>query len=700
MSGLFLGVAERSPYRTIPPVKVRPLFQASPDRSRWIEPDIDFPNSGMLGWWQPPAEAEQFKAWTFQTEESTTFDSSKDSHDLYFVRTPASPAYELIDFPHLGEPEDIRLCLTKEGIPAGRCASRSLIFRCANGTLLGPLELVLREDRLLLEPRETPAQLSEMPEKLELTTWENHVFMPPKFPLIKIGELDLSTDVLFVKRMLRESRDTGSALLDRAKLTEKQISSFSSVLETLPLNTSRQQRLRRLGQVARDLKEHILLQEDGIRALLSMPDVAAAIEEEKQNVRQSALEERNSEIEALVEKRKELTSGNEKLEHEAARLQAEILSEGARLAQIQAQFKNSIAESFREAESDAGTFLGNVALIKAAVGVSSGRKGVDSDWSQPATISRCLASGDVLRALSESFGRSALDSKGAIALMSSWASGFVPILEGDLATDCLDCVLDTLSGGEGLVLSIPPALSAVSDLRDLMGRSRNGSGNLANFLERVSLYEGLAIVVLEGLNLCQIDNVILPLLSDLLGGNANQVSRTSSGYTHTRLGPWPKNLLIAGTFVPSALSMPKSRQMWQYCSLVSPKRGSAVPQDPRDFGLERISAVEWHSWIASSVLDSDSPMRTLTKYICAKTMAGSSYERSITDFASALDSSLEATDQEKLRVLLRSAILPALVTSHRDSRALLANAPLELGDVDRDIVEVIESLDNSLPQNG
>jgi hypothetical protein len=700
LSGLFLGVAERSPYRTIPPVKVRPLFQASPDRTRWVEPDIDFPNSGMLGWWQPPAEADQFKAWTFQTEESTTFDSTKDSHDLYFVRTPASPAYELIDFPHLAEPEDIRLCLTKEGIPASRCASRSLIFRCANGTLLGPLELVLREDRLLLEPRETLAQLAEMPEKLELTTWANHVFMPPKFSLIKIGELDLSTDVLFVKRMLRESRDVSSALLDRARLTEKQISSFSSVLETLPLNTSRQQRLRRLGQVARDLKEHISLQEDGLDALLSIPDVGAAIEQEKQKTRQSVLEERNSEVEALAEKRKDLASGNEALEQEAARLHAEIRSEETRLTKIHAQFKRSIAESFQEAENSAGTFLGNVALIKAAVGVSPGANDIRSDWSERAVISKSLTSGNVLQALTDSFSRSSLDGNGSIALMSSWASGLVPILEGDLATDCLNCVFDTLTGGESLVLSIPPAMTAVSDLRDLSGRSRNGYGSLASFLERVSSDEGLAIVVLEGLNLCQIDNAVLPLLSDLSCGDPNQTSRTSSGYTHTRLGPWPKNLLIAGTFVPSALSMPKSRRMWQYCSLISPKRKSAAAQDARHFGLESISAVEWHKWVSFAVLGSDSPMRTLAKYICSKTMAGSSYERSMAAFASALDKHLDASDQEKLRMLLRSAILPALVTSQRDSRALLAGAPLELSEPDRDIVEVIEILDNSVPQNG
>jgi hypothetical protein len=700
LSGLFLGVAERSPYRTIPPVKVRPLFQASPDRTRWVEPDIDFPNSGMLGWWQPPAEADQFKAWTFQTEESTTFDSTKDSHDLYFVRTPASPAYELIDFVHLAEPEDIRLCLTKEGIPASQCTTRSLIFRCANGTLLGPLELVLREDRLLLEPRETPAQLAEMPKKLELTTWANHVFMPPKFFLTKVGELDLSSDVLFVKRMLRESRDVGSALLDRAKLTEKQISAFCSVLETLPLNTSRQQRLRRLGQVARDLKEHISLQEDGLDALLSIPDVGVAIEQEKQKARQAVLEERNAEVEALGEKRKQLTSENEELEQKAARLNAEILSEGTRLTQIHAQFKRSIAESFQDAEDNAGNFLGNVALIKAAVGASPDLKEVRSDWSQRAAISKSLKAEDVLQALNDCFSRNALDPDGSIALMSSWASGFVPILEGDLATDCLNCVFDTLTGGESLVLSIPPALTAVSDLGNLSGRSRNGYGSLASFLERVSSDDSLAIVVLEGLNLCQIDNAVLPLLSDLSCGDHNQTSRTSSGYKHTRLGAWPRNLLIAATFVPSALSMPKSRQIWQHCSLISPKRKSVARQDASGLELKSINAIEWRRWVSSAISSSDSPMKILAKYICAKTMASSSYERSMAAFASALDKNLDAPDQQKLRVLLRSAILPVLVTSQRDARALLAGAPLELNEADRDIVEVIEILDNSVPQNG
>jgi hypothetical protein len=161
--------------------------------------------------------------------------------------------------------------------------------------------------------------------------------------------------------MLRESRDIGSALIDRAKLTEKQISAFSGVLEALPLNTSRQQRLRRLGQVARDLKDHISLQEDGLDALLSIPDVAAAIELEKQKARQSVIEERNAKVEALAEKRKQLSTENEELVEKAARLRSEIFSDESRLFQIHAEFERSIAESFQHAEKNAATFLGNIA---------------------------------------------------------------------------------------------------------------------------------------------------------------------------------------------------------------------------------------------------------------------------------------------------------------------------------------------------
>ncbi|MBB5319493.1 coiled-coil domain-containing protein [Tunturibacter empetritectus] len=700
MSGTFLGIAERSLYRTNPPVKVRPLFQASPDRTKWIALEMEFPNSGMLGWWQPPAESEQFKAWTFQTEESGTYDPAKDSHDRYFVRTPATPAIELIDFHHLAEPEDVRLCLTKEGIAADRCATRNLIFRCGDGALIGPMELVVREDRLFLEARETPTQLSEMPNHLEVTNWTNHVFMPPRFSLVKIGDFDLSNDVLFVKRMLRESRDIGSDVIARAKLTEKQISSFCNILETLPLNKSRQQRLRRLTRVAAALGEHISLQEDGLSSLLAIPDIADAIEREKEAARLRAVAEEQAQIEGLLVKQQELVRANAELAQASAALKERLSSDELRLVQVQSDFDLSIAETFLKAEENAATFLGNVALIKAAIGREVKSASDKSSWGERGRTSESICSTELLQVLNERFIGRGLNSSAAATLLSSWAAGFVPILHGDLAMDCLECVCDTLTGGENFVSSISPTTGEISDLLSTMGRSRTGSGTLESFLRRAESDGQLASVVFEGVNLCQIDNVLLPLLGDLSDGTRHRPSSQGPQVTNTRLGPWPSNVLVAGTFTPSSLSMPRSQRLWRYCNLVSPTRRGPAVKESNTGSLTGVTLSEWQQWIDADRSNANGPLQTLAKYVCAKMGSSSSYERSLAALAFGLEVNLaEITDQEKLRIFTRSAVIPALVTSHKDSRALLAGAPVELSEVDSDIVDIIGILDNSVPQN-
>ena len=140
--------------------------------------------------------------------------------------------------------------------------------------------------------------------------------------------------------------------------------------------------------------------------------------------------------------------------------------------------------------------------------------------------------------------------------------------------------------------------------------------------------------------------------------------------------------------------------MWQYCSLVSPRRMSVAKQGSNSAEVRTISVGEWRNWLTAAFSESDLQTRNLAKYICAKTMAGSSYEKAVGAFASAVTANWpEGSDQQKLKLLLRSAILPAIVTSHRDARTLLANAPIDLVEADREIIEVIEILDSSVPQN-
>src|SRR5579872_794944 len=152
----FLGIVERFNIgKSGPAARLRPMFQSSSDKTRWSTPEEEFPNSGVVSWWQAAPDADTYRAWTFQTERSWTYEHDKEHHDFYGVKGSPSPAFELIDLTSAEDPEDTRSLLLEEGISLERCATKRLSFRDRSGSIVGPIELTLRDGRLFLDERET-----------------------------------------------------------------------------------------------------------------------------------------------------------------------------------------------------------------------------------------------------------------------------------------------------------------------------------------------------------------------------------------------------------------------------------------------------------------------------------------------------------------------------------------------------------------
>ena len=99
MSGLLFGIVDRIHPSTSagPRARLKPLWEASKDKSRWQPLDEDFPNSGLVSWWQPPSDLTLHSAWSFQTEESPSYDPNKPQHDYFRVRGLPSVPIELVD---------------------------------------------------------------------------------------------------------------------------------------------------------------------------------------------------------------------------------------------------------------------------------------------------------------------------------------------------------------------------------------------------------------------------------------------------------------------------------------------------------------------------------------------------------------------------------------------------------------------------
>jgi hypothetical protein len=128
----------------------------------------------------------------------------------------------------------------------------------------------------------------------------------------------------------------------------------------------------------------------------------------------------------------------------------------------------------------------------------------------------------------------------------------------------LETFSDALTGGDYFLASVSPGLGSTRDLLDIVRRSREAVGPLGAYLDRSSKNERLALVIFDGINLCQIDNVLVPLFNDVTSGTTRILFSAEQKAFPTRLGMWPANVLIAGTLVTSELALPSSQRMWHY----------------------------------------------------------------------------------------------------------------------------------------
>ena len=279
-----------------PRARLRPTFQASPDKTCWLTPEEEFPNSGVVSWWQPTPDADVYRAWIFQVESSRTYEHDNEHHDYYGVKGSPSPAVELIDLPAAEDPEDTRAFLLEEGISLDRCASKRLVFRDRSGSVVGPIELTLREGRLFLDEKETPIPVNHSNEELALGAWEGHRFLPPEVWPRRAGEVDYSPNAVFLKRVLREIREMTPQVIDSARMTERLISSYWNAFDKTSLSPLQRQRLKRLHKLAAKSELGLTLAADAVPDLLSLSAVKDLLSAAKEQAGLSAVEERRAKL--------------------------------------------------------------------------------------------------------------------------------------------------------------------------------------------------------------------------------------------------------------------------------------------------------------------------------------------------------------------------------------------------------------------
>src|SRR5580704_323801 len=172
MSRMLFGVVDRIHPSTSagPRARLKPMWEASKDKLRWQPPYEEFPNSGLVSWWQPPSDLTLHSAWCFQIEESPSYDSDKPQHDYFRVRGVPSVPIELLDVGEPNDEDELREYLLHTGIPTSLCSSRRVVVRQRSGSLVGPIDLASRNGRYYADEKQLdqPILLSQARNDLSL----------------------------------------------------------------------------------------------------------------------------------------------------------------------------------------------------------------------------------------------------------------------------------------------------------------------------------------------------------------------------------------------------------------------------------------------------------------------------------------------------------------------------------------------------
>ena len=697
---LLLGIVDRFNLGASGPgARLRPLFQASADKMRWLTPEEEFPNTGVVSWWQPIPDAEVYKAWTFQVERSRTYEHDNEHHDFYGVKGSPLPAVELIDLQGAADPEDTRALLLEEGISLESCATKRLAFRDRSGSVVGPIDLLLREGRLFLDEKDANVPLNQPSGDLALSFWENHRFLPFELWPRRGGEVDYSPNAVFLKRVLREIRDMTPELIRDAKLTERLIGSYCNAIEKTSLSPLQRQRLKRLHKLAEQSSTGVTVGEEALSDLLSLPTVKEILSDSKEQAAKKAVEEIRTTLTELDEERGALTKEVATLHTKATKLREEIESSQREQAAVLASFDERVQQKFQAIGQDASSFLADVAVVRAALSPPVPDRASVTGTRPPVNLreARALPVTDVVNSLREYFEKAGLGCDLPTTLLGSWAAGYVPMVFGVAARDALAAAGDCLFGARLHLATLGPTLSSPTDLLRLPAYSVSGLSTVEELLSEASRSEDLFLLVFENINLCQLDSTLVPLLRNHVGNQGqSSTSRAPIKYA-TPAGFWSSNVLLAGIMIDSPLALPMSRELWTCSTFInaSGKRSCVRPKEAEAREVKLISTLSyetWSEWLETIDYTSVSDTRLLAAHVSREVETGAVSKRLLRRLAAALDLTSPAIEENRRAgILAEMAVIPYLLSRGLEPDAGLKDSPADLS-LDDGFIDMVTGL--------
>ena len=707
MSLVLFGIVDRiHPSASAGPrARLRPLWEASKDKLRWQPSDEEFPNSGLVSWWHPPSDLILHSAWYFQIEESPSYDSNKPQHDYFRVRGAPLVPLELVDVGQPSDEEELREYLLQTGIPPLLCSSRRIVVRQRSGSLVGPIDLVLRNGRYYADEKQLdqPILLSEPRSQLSLAESSNHRFLPLEGWSTKITELDFSPNEVFLKRVLKDLRKITPSIVDDVKLTDKLITRYCAAVGTASLSPAQRHRLHRLKKIATHARENLQIPADALTDFLSIGTIAELLEQVKSKTKEEAIASTQASLSNLHEQRQRLGQEVDRLTSAISQGKLELTSLEQQHASTLDEFESQAKERFRSLSTSASGFLAEIALIRAALDLqmppSQGDQSAQIAESLPQDTSDSLRSTEFLDRINQYFAIQGQDCRTSCSLLSSVASGFVPIVFGPLGREALGALAHTLAADRLYWLPLHPTLTSPTQLRGEVLLHEAGTTaqatTLDGLLRAANASSEISIVVLENINLAQIDSVLLPLIRQYVELRIGTPEcGDSPARVSTPVGVWPANLLLVGLAIESPLSLPVSTELWSYATFVYPASGKLA--DPNNSAppvssvskASRLAYKTWIEWLKQMNGATAADPMMLAAFVAHKIDMSFLLKRLTRNLAVAIATIASAKESvDRSRLFAELTVIPYSLSRGKNPRSILEGCPTNVP-IDPDIARI------------
>lgn len=641
-----------------------------------------FPSRGQVIWLDPADEAIEGTLWRFAVGENPRADA-RDRFRVQ--ETTAGQVLEIVDLRSLGDEEQIRKAIAGIGIEATAPPGGRGLLLVTDRLLLGPVAFDADPGRKRLRIRDAdlaeplPKYQPLVPQPILLPGGRRCLVPPPDEKLVVRGQRDWADDETVLRRAIKRVRKLAPGYEDAIALSDKIVDDMverlgiaGSASDQADLDEYRLaraaavlSRVRLTDDVARQLAEQIgaletvrevaLREAQALRAGLlaqadedaarirkaAADDVAAALAEVEGlraavEADQKAWEARlDGRVREMQCQERALSEELERLERQRAESEQEL---DASLTTLDREMESRLQSILAKPER----VLSDLAIFRAAwpaqatdvtqPGGPSPKPYPTSDpapfWMLPSNAADGAASTDLGEALDRV--ESAFDELGhppelgAIGLAGLLARS-CPLAAGPDGRYALRVLANAVTGARVLSIPVSPAFLEPTDL---LGQWDPRSGaihpdkhGLLDLLLAAPQFEGLFLVILEGVNLAPAEAYLLPLLESYRGagrlGQQRRISLAHPGmvrhddrYSSAAQFAWPPNVLLAGTLALGAATLPLPADLWESAILFPTLADQAVtPVSGRPTLMIEgsVSLASWQKQLSRSAREDASP---------------------------------------------------------------------------------------------